>query len=459
VSPELNGLEALMWRAEADPRLRSPLTVIEVLDRVPDWNRLHAAHDWGSRMVPRFRQRVVEPPLGLGAPVWELDPEFDLANHLRRDRLAPPGDLRALLDLAAELASAPFDRDRPPWEAVLVEGLERERAAYILKLHHSATDGLGGVQLLDMLHSDRREPSPEKPQPALPVASGRGGAPLLVAQLARTLGGVPGEAVRAGRDVLGIAAKVAARPRATVGEAARFARSLEQLLAEPAEPSPLLEPRSLKWRFEALDVPLSDLRAGGKAAGGTVNDAFIAALLGAFGRYHEAFGVAIEAIPMAIPVSLRRAEDPLGGNRITALRFAAPVAEADPARRIRLVHELVARKRSDPAVEALGLIVPMIGRLPAPLLSRLAGRLTQSNDLQASNVPGITRPVYIAGARITHVYPFGPLPGCAAMITLVSHEGNCCIGANLDAAAFVEPELFEACLHDGFAEVLSVANA
>ena len=37
------------------------------------------------------------------------------------------------------------------------------------------------------------------------------------------------------------------------------------------------------------------------------------------------------------------------------------------------------------------------------------------------------------------MYPFGPLPGCAAMITLISHDGTCCIGINTDTAAVTDP--------------------
>ena len=40
-----------------------------------------------------------------------------------------------------------FDRARPLWEVVVVEGLEDGRAALILKLHHSITDGVGGVKI------------------------------------------------------------------------------------------------------------------------------------------------------------------------------------------------------------------------------------------------------------------------------------------------------------------------
>jgi diacylglycerol O-acyltransferase len=457
---EMNPLEALMWRAEADSRLRSTIAAVEVLDCIPDWERLRAAHEWGSRMVPRFRQRVVEPALGIGLPAWEDAPGFELSRHVRRERLPAGGGMRSLLDLAAAIVSAPFDRDQPLWEAVLVEGLGDGQAGYILKLHHSLADGLGNVQLLEFLHSDRREPTPDKPYPPLPVPRPRGGIELLIAQLAGVVKGAPSEVLGIGRDAVELAGQAATQPPRAVIGALRFAASLERLATSPpAVPSPLLAPRSLKWRFEALGVPLAELRAAGRAASGSLNDAFVAALLGAFRRYHDEFGIALEAIPMAIPVSVRRERDALGGNRFTGLRFAAPVSERDPRRRISRVKDLVTRGRAEPALPAIAAAAPVLGVLPAPLAARLSARMTQTNDLQASNVPGLSRTAYMAGARITHVYPFGPLPGCAAMISLVSHENKCCVGANLDAAAFTEPDLFRQCLVDGFEEVLSLGRS
>jgi hypothetical protein len=37
------------------------------------------------------------------------------------------------------------------------------------------------------------------------------------------------------------------------------------------------------------------------------------------------------------------------------------------------------------------------------------------------------------------MYPFGPLPGCGPMITLLSHDGTCCIGMNTDTLAVTDP--------------------
>src|SRR5215831_15925237 len=97
-SPRMNPLETAMWRAEsADPRLRVTVSLLELLDPAPDWDRLLAAHEWASRMVPRMRQRVLEPALALGTPTWVTDGDFDLARHVHRVELPSPGTLRQLL--------------------------------------------------------------------------------------------------------------------------------------------------------------------------------------------------------------------------------------------------------------------------------------------------------------------------------------------------------------------------
>ena len=98
-----------------------------------------------------------------------------------------------------------------------------------------------------------------------------------------------------------------------------------------------------------------------------------------------------------------------------------------------------------------------MSRLPGPLIGHLAGGVTKNNDLQASNIPGIRDEVFLAGARVERFYPFGPLPGCATMITLLSHGDTCCIGVNLDPAAVREPERFGRCLVEGLDEVLALA--
>lgn len=330
-SRDMNPLEALMWRAEADPRLRSTIVAVEMLDECPDWDRFLAAHDWATRLIPRFRMKVVEPPLGLGRPTWTVDRDFDLRYHVRHMRLPAPGGVADLLTVAEQVAMVPFDRHRPPWEAVLVDGLGQEgAAAYILKLHHSATDGVGATQLLGMLHSRTREPAAEKPEPLPPPPDPQG--PLLT--LARQLSGDALALQRLGVHTLARSVDELRRPVLALERGARYAASLRRVLAGPAAaPSPVLARRSLSRRFLALEVAFADLRGAAKAAGGSLNDAYLAALLGGFRRYHEEMGSPIATMPVAIPISVRRQGDDEGGNRFVGPRRARRSRRPGPADR------------------------------------------------------------------------------------------------------------------------------
>src|ERR671919_260803 len=95
------------------------------------------------------------------AIMWTVENDLDLDYHVRTVGVPAPGGLRQLLDLAGTVAAAPLDRSRPLWEFTVVEGLEGGRAALLQKVHHTITDGVGGVRLsmslLDL------EPDPPEP--------------------------------------------------------------------------------------------------------------------------------------------------------------------------------------------------------------------------------------------------------------------------------------------------------
>jgi len=252
---------------------------------------------------------------------------------------------------------------------------------------------------------------------------------------------------------------VARDPVGSVGGGIGYARSLRRVLSPPqAERSPLLRGGGFGYRFVVHDVALADLRAAGKAADGSVNDAFLAAILGAFRRYHEQCGQPIEQMPIAIPISLREEHDPMGGNRFAGARFVAPVGEADPAARIRLVREFVLSARDEPAIAFVELLAPVMSRLPSVALTEIAGGMVGVSDVQASNIPGMSYPVYLAGAQVQRIYPMGPRPGVAAMVALISYNGTCCVAVNLDPETITDLERFERCLRDGFDEVIALAR-
>ena len=392
---ELSPLDYLLHRGEAHPATRSAFLDLEILDRPADWGRLREAMDRASRVVIRMRQKVVVPPVPTTPPRWVVDPDFDLDYHLRRVALPAPGTLRQLLDLAEVTLQSPLDTSRALWEALYVEGLEGNRAALLIKLSHAITDGLGGLALFEQIYDTAREPEP-RPMPPVPVPRDLSGEDLVRDSLRQW----PATTLSVGRKWLdravGTAAQLVTRPGPTVAEVFGFADSARRMLGPPpAEPSPLLRRRSLMTHTHVLELPLTDLRAAAKAVGGSVNDAYLAALCGGLGRYHEVLGVPVEALPLTIPVSLRTDDDPASGNRFTGVTIAAPIGESDPVERMKQIREQVIARRSEPAIDVLGRIAPVL--IPAPRRGAAGGHRTdhaaghpgqQRARLRAGDVPG-----------------------------------------------------------------------
>ncbi len=170
----MSDADALMWTIEKDPLLRSTITSVAVFDKAFDRHRLVEAVDRATRLVPRLRQRVVSNTFSIAPPRWEVDPNFDLEYHLRWVRAAGEGSLRDVLDLAEPVAMQGFDRARPLWEMVVVDGLEDGRAALVMKLHHAITDGVGGVKLAMNLFDLEESGTDRGPMPEAPVAAPMG---------------------------------------------------------------------------------------------------------------------------------------------------------------------------------------------------------------------------------------------------------------------------------------------
>jgi diacylglycerol O-acyltransferase len=251
--------------------------------------------------------------------------------------------------------------------------------------------------------------------------------------------------------------KVVRNPVSAVGGVVDYALSGARVMAPVTGHSPVLRRRSLTSRSEAIDIPFADLHKAAKAAGGSINDAYLAGLCGALRIYHETMGVPIETLPMAVPVSLRSEGDPAGGNRFAGVTLAAPVGVADPARRMQEIRAQMTRKREERAIGVIGAIAPALSVLPTPVLESIVGSIV-SSDVQASNVPTYAGESYIAGAKVLRHYGLGPLPGVAMMVVLVSRAGNCTVTARYDRAAVTDSELFAHCLKAGFDEVLALGG-
>ena len=404
----------------------------------------------------RLRQKVVVPTLPTASPRWVVDPDFNLDYHVRRLHVAEPGSLRQVFDLAEVMLQSPLDIARPLWTATLIEGLPDGKAATLLHMSHAVTDGVGSVEMFAQIYDLERDP-PGQPTPAQPIPQdlsandlmreGLNHLPINVVNGAR--GALWGAALMVGRAV--------ANPGAAVAGALGYARSGVRVMSQAAEPSPLLRRRSLATRSEAIDIPLSDLHRAAKAGGGSINDAYLAGLSGALGRYHQALGVPMSTLPMAVPVSLRADSDAAGGNRFTGVNLAAPIGTADPIARMKKIRAQMTQRRDEPAMDILGSIAPVLSVLPGPLLESLTGSVVGS-DVQASNVPVYPGDTFLVGSKILRQYGIGPLPGVAMMVVLISRGGYCTITTRYDRAAISDEALFARCLLEGFDEILALVG-
>lgn len=449
--------DAIMWTVESDPLLRSTIVGVVVLDGVPDWGRLVRRVEHVTRMVPELREKVVPVPFHPTTWRWEPDPEFDLSFHLRRVAVPAPYTMREVLDIARNLAQAGFDRTRPLWEFVLVEGLADGTSALVMKAHHVVTDGIGAVQLAVHLFDLEPEASPpphrrtEPPVPGAPEIHGVVGRVREV--VAHDLDGVVGFARKTLPSLVPALLHAVRDPFHAVAETVRTAESIGRTVAPVmTTKSPVMVDRHRDSRFETLEVPLDALRHASGVAGGTLNDGFLAVITGGLRRYHDALGAEVDDLRIAMPVSLRTSADDAGGNHVTVMRFLVPVGVEDPDERIRRLHDIGRRIRQEKSLPHTEAIAGVLNLLPPGVI----GTMLKHVDFLASNVPGIPVPLYLEGCPVVRYWPFGPTAGSSLNVTLMSYAGTCCMGVNIDTAAVPDPALFMRCLRDGLDEVLSL---
>ena len=180
-----------------------------------------------------------------------------------------------------------------------------------------------------------------------------------------------------------------------------LAASAGRMLAPATTPlSPMMTERSLSVHFDTITVPLAETKHAAKAAGGKLNDAFVAAVCGGLRLYHERHGTTVEQLRMTMPISIRdETTETLAGNQFVPARFLVPITIDDPIERMRAIRELVAFQRNEPALTFTDAIAGVLNRLPTAVVTQLFGSMLKGVDFVTSNVPGVPVPVFFAGRR------------------------------------------------------------
>jgi WS/DGAT/MGAT family acyltransferase len=449
----MSASDSVAWRIERNPLLRSTITTIMLLDQAPNPNELRRRIAATTVAFPRLRQRVVEVPFGVSPPVWVDDPNFDLNYHLSWIRLGRRRDHRALLNLAAASAMRAFDRARPLWEWTVVDELEGGGAAMVIKMHHSITDGVGGVALMSQLFDLEREATPRQPdQTTAPDGEEVEPVSLLLDSIMHQASQGLTQIKAATEGMV----KAAQQPRSSSDAAVRNLASTARLLAPVREPlSPIMTKRSPRNHFESFTVSLSDLKAAGKRIeGGKLNDAYMTAVAIGLRKYHEAHDENPPTLRVNMPINLRTDSSGVGGNSWAPSRFALPLQADDVDAHMSDIHHVVAAQRAEPALHYANHIAAVLDRLPTAVLTEVFTNLLSSLDFAATNIPGAPMPLYFAGARIDRMETFAPTGGASVNFALLTYQDQATVSLNIDPAAVSDPEKLLSSAKAGFDAVI-----
>ena len=379
-----------------------------------------------DQIAPLFLKHPRRSLKTAGQWVWAEDEEFDIEHHVRHSALPKPGRVRELLELCSRLHGTRLARERPLWEAHLIEGLRDGRIAIYTKIHHALVDGVSAMRLLQSVMST----DPDKRDLPPPWAARKPAAASRAHDEAEHgLADVPLDAMR---TAMGITAEAAGLPGALI-------KTLSAGIRDETSALSLHAPRTMfnttitgSRRFAAQGWPLQRLRGISEASGTTLNDVVLAMCSGAVRAYlldHDALPdtTLVSMVPVGLNAKSAGSASDKGGNAVGAVMVKLGTDLADPADRLEQIHQsMLSGKR------ALGSMTPVqilamsaIGMAPSivtPML-RLHGILRPPFNLIISNVPGPKKPLYMNGAKMVGTYPLSiPIQGMALNITCNSYD-------------------------------------
>ncbi|MBA3866536.1 MAG: wax ester/triacylglycerol synthase family O-acyltransferase [Solirubrobacterales bacterium] len=427
-----------------------PPKYVDLLEHVR--GRLH--------LVPRFRQRLVVPPLEAGRPLWADDVNFNLTYHIRHTALPDPGGEAQLRQLAGRVFSQQLDRSKPLWELWLAQGLERDRFAILTKTHHAMVDGVSGVDIGTVLFDFEREPAPvEVSEQWVPQA-----APGTTELVTRGISDVIATPVKFAERAI----EAVRHPEATAHKAVEALEGLTEILsafADPAPDVPLNQPIGPHRRYVWARSELATFKRIKDGLGGTVNDVVLAAVTGSVRNWLHSRSIRTEGLELRalVPVSIRAADERGDlGNRIALMRGPLPVYVEDPVRRLRTISTAMEGLKS--SKQALGAeVISRFNDFAPPTLLAQASRInftTRLFNMIVTNVPGPQLPLYVLGRELEEVFPVAFLPQNHALaVAIMSYHGKVGFGLLADYDSMEDVEAIADGINQSLAELEQAALA
>ncbi len=450
----MSDLEALMWTLDKDPHLSSNFACLTMLDSMPDIDRLRDRLERATRLVPHLRSRV-NPSVARLAPSF-VDRGPVVRHHPPRAGRGAP---------QARIAQPSSTSSPRPWPAIpsidpgpsgsSCSSMVSTTAArpMIWKLHHTISDGIGGVRMSEQfldLEPDAPPPPDLEPPPEDP-----GPEPTFTDNALDTLRHNVRRSADSVEHVTRAVWDTTVHPSRWIRvgpDAVRMSSSLAKLTTSKRPFSPLWTERSLRHGFETLSVPFDEAKDAAGRLGGSLNDFFVAGVGPAVARYHAERDTPLDFARMAMPVSTR-SDRTAAGNAFAPLRLKLPL-HVDPLTQFQLAHETLDSEKDDPMIGAVEGLSGLLNLLPTSVLVRVTRAQAEAIDFATSNVRAAPFQLFVAGAALQATYPIGPLAGSAFNLTLMSYHGRLDMGLHVDLAAIPDPAELRALLDVCFQELI-----
>lgn len=433
----LSGLDASFLYLETRSQLMHVIGLIEIdPSTVPggySFAKLRTELERRIEALPTFRRKLDDSFLNIDHPVWIEDADFDIERHVHRIAVPAPGGEREIAEVCGHLAGQTMDRGKPLWELWVIEGMADGKVAAMLRMHHAGVDGVTSAELLAQLCTITPD-APDLDADKLKESAGAssratmavGGAinyfvqrPISMAKLIPTTASVPFDWLRRTRS-------------------------------KTAMPAPFAAPRT---RFNAPITPhrtialtqlsLEDIKRVKNRFGVKVNDVVLAMVGGAMRNYLEAHGELPDA-PLVgmVPVSVHDADESglvVGGtNKVTGMFTLLPTATEDPVDRLEQAAEQSRKSKEHHADIDANILRSWAQFAPGTTMStamkfygdrKLSLRHPPIFNVLVSNVAGPDFPMYFLGAKVTAIYPLGPIfHGLGINITVFSADGHLNVG-------------------------------
>ena len=431
----LSGVDAA-WLHMDDPTNLMTITAVLVLEDRMEIGTLREIVEERFIGLTRFRQRIRHASSGVH---WELDPNFDLTQHVRLSAL--PGDRgkAELQERVSELMSTPLDPNKPLWHMELIEDYSGG-SAIIVRIHHCIADGIALVQVLLSLTDEyfdlSRFPSSDDSGTRLPsLISG------------------PLNAVRKAADAASALLSEGAKSIMDIGHVTHRAKqgmslgaALSKLALIGSDSDTVLKGKlgvaqNAMW---SGPVDLDVVKKTGHAVDAKVNDVLLGAVAGALRYYLEERGEPADDVLVRgmIPVNLRDVEDAFDlGNRFGLVYVDLPVWLDDRAERVlEIKHQMDEIKASSEAVATLG-ILEVVGYFPSELEGPAVQMFSSKASAVLTNVPGPRRKLHMNGHRVQHIMPWVPRAGKIGLgVSIFSYAGDVRLGIACDSGLVSDPE-------------------